>query len=513
MNFAVSEKQFVGTVEKIVKGEMFGKLVHSTESLFVRHFQSIFEDLWNSAIDAKERMDQIESGIGSETTKVIENHVLSKSLFLSAVENAKEEILILFPTIKAVKMNDRIGIVDLLKQKSHNKLKVRVLSPQDNYVKQILSFDNIIGKDHQQNIENFEAKEIAKQQQNIKSTIVMVDKKQLLSMELKDDINDDFEEPVGLTVYSTSKPTIFSFMSIFESLWRQTEMYTNERIAKEKLIQSEQMEKEFINTAAHELRTPIQAITGFSELNEELFSDLLNLTEEKNTSSFGNKEIAKLINQIYNNQKKISKNSSRIHELINNLLDIARFESSGAIYIYKEKMDLTKEINNLITDELDQKIKNKNITINYIKDIAGKESRYFAYADKLRLNQILNNLLDNAIKFSYNNSSIDIIITENYASTNDKNKKEQEKDVEDGNRFYVPNKEEIQVAISDLGKGISTKIMPRIFEKFVSYSESGTGLGLYITRKLVEAHGGKIWAENNKDGKGATFSFSIPSNK
>ena len=125
------------------------------------------------------------------------------------MENAKEEILILFPTINAVKMNDRIGIVDLLKQKSHNKLKVRVLSPQDNYVKQILSFDNIIGKDHQQNIENFEAKEIAKQQQNIKSTIVIVDKKHLLSIELKDDINDDFEEPVGLTVYSTSKPTHF----------------------------------------------------------------------------------------------------------------------------------------------------------------------------------------------------------------------------------------------------------------------------------------------------------------
>jgi signal transduction histidine kinase len=80
-------------------------------------------------------------------------------------------------------------------------------------------------------------------------------------------------------------------------------------------------------------------------------------------------------------------------------------------------------------------------------------------------------------------------------------------------RICVPNKEDIQIAISDLDKGISTKIMPRIFEKFVSYSESGTGLGLYITRKLVEAHGGKIWAENNKDGKGATFSFSIPSNK
>ena len=100
---------------------------------------------------------------------------------------------------------------------------------------------------------------------------------------------------------------------------------------------------------------------------------MLKLTEEENTSSFGNKEIAKLINQIYNNQKKISKNSSRLYELINNLLDIARFESSGAIYIYKEKMDLTKEINDLIINEFDQKIKNKNITINYIKDIAGKE--------------------------------------------------------------------------------------------------------------------------------------------
>lgn len=71
-------------------------------------------------------------------------------------------------------------------------------------------------------------------------------------------------------------------------------------------------------------------------------------------------------------------------------------------------------------------------------------------------------------------------------------------------------REQILVGISDTGKGISPDIMPKIFEKFITGSTTGTGLGLYITRNLVEAHGGRIWAFNNADGIGSTFVFTLP---
>jgi signal transduction histidine kinase len=66
------------------------------------------------------------------------------------------------------------------------------------------------------------------------------------------------------------------------------------------------------------------------------------------------------------------------------------------------------------------------------------------------------------------------------------------------------------VSIKDTGIGIAPEIMPRLFTKFATKSERGTGLGLFISKSIIEAHGGRIWAENNKDGKGATFSFSLP---
>ncbi|MDN5846650.1 MAG: HAMP domain-containing histidine kinase [Candidatus Nitrosocosmicus sp.] len=359
-------------------------------------------------------------------------------------------------------------------------------------------------------MENIISREIRKQEYFL-STIVIVDRKYVLATELKDDSKELFEEAIGVSTYSTSKPTVLSYISIFESLWDQTEMSDNLKTANEKLVQSEQSEREFINTAAHELRTPTQAVMGYAELYKEVFEDLL-----RNTKVTTDDELKRILGHLKGHFDAISRNSTRLNELINNLLDVARIESNriNSLQIRKERLDLVKEINDSIKTELAQKITNKNIEINFINECI--DEICWTFADKLRLNQIINNLVGNAIKFTNQNGKIDIRIKENASIVNEFDLGDKKTIVgsikSDNEEKIAENKlmEQILVGISDTGKGISPHIMPKLFEKFITSSDTGTGLGLYITRNIVEAHGGRIWAFNNADGIGSTFVFTLP---
>jgi signal transduction histidine kinase len=506
--FSVSRKQCVTTVENIKDGEMFQKIIHSTEPLYILHYQTVFEELWDMGIDAQERIRQIETGVTLQTTKIIENAVITKRYFIDVVRNAKDEILILFPSLNAVKREVIMGIIDLLKKKSAENIKIKILSPVNESVQEILFPKDGEGKYN--TIENIISREIRKQE-NLISTIVIVDRKYVLATELKDDSKELFEDAIGVSTYSTSKPTVLSYISIFESLWDQTEMSDNLRIANEKLVQSEQLEREFINTAAHELRTPTQAVMGYAELDKHVFEDLL-----RNTKVTTDDELKRVMISLQGHFDAISRNSTRLNELINNLLDVARIESNriNSLQIRKEKLDLVKEIDDSIKTELEQKIKNKNIEINFINECINEQC--WTYADKSRLNQIINNLIDNAITFSNQHGKIDIMIKET-ASIISELGVGNRKTIVDGIKDDIEEKmkgnkgrEQILIGISDTGKGISPHIMPKLFEKFITGSTTGTGLGLYITRNLVEAHGGKIWAFNNANGVGSTFVFTLP---
>ncbi len=230
-------------------------------------------------------------------------------------------------------------------------------------------------------------------------------------------------------------------------------------------------------------------------------------------------EIATVMAKLYEHHESISRNASRLNILTNNLLDVARFESdsNGEIILQKEKIDLVKEINEIVEGQFNQKTKDKGIVLNFINNSIDDHS--WIYADKLRLHQILINLIDNGIKFSKRDDIINIIIRDNdnfdvnlnqteidrikdITSSNIAEEKEDIREKEEENQVYI--------GISDTGKGISPRIMSKLFEKFVTDSDFGTGLGLYISKKLVEAHGGKIWAFNNNDGIGCTFVFSLP---
>ncbi|HYF98791.1 MAG TPA: HAMP domain-containing sensor histidine kinase [Candidatus Saccharimonadales bacterium] len=507
--FLVSQKQCVTALEDTTNEEMFQRIIHSTESLHIFYYQRVFEKLWEMGIDAQERIRQIETDITLKTIKVIENPHETKQYFKELVQNATEEILILFPSLNAVKREVIIGIIDLIKQKSTENIRVRILSPVIENVKEIMfRMDPMYDKNKV--IENVICREIRKQDDLI-STIIIVDKKYVLATELKDDSKELFEEAIGLSMYSISKPTVLAYISIFESLWTQTEMSDDLKTSNEKLVQSEQLERDFINTAAHELRTPTQAIMGYTEIDKEIFNDILEIT-----GSLGNERLRGNIVQLHKHFEALSRNASRLDDLINNLLDVARIESNrnNSLQLHKQKLDLVKEINTSIKIEFEQKLIDKDIQINFIND--NLDEQCWIDVDRSRLNQIINNLIGNAIKFSNHYGKIDIIIEENSPSSEsdntrkDANYNEFKEDKVSMQNWERSEKAEVFVAISDTGKGISPQIMPKLFEKFITGSDTGTGLGLYITRNLVEAHGGRIWAFNNADGIGSTFVFSLP---
>ncbi|MDQ2684605.1 MAG: HAMP domain-containing histidine kinase, partial [Thermoproteota archaeon] len=487
INFAISDKQFVGSLEKFIDQKMFERILHSTEPLYMKHFQFIFEELWKEGISAQERIRQIETGIARVTTKVIENPVQSKNLFLQLIEEAQDEVMVVFPSLNTIKRQSKIGLFNLLKLKNQQNFRIRILSPMIDTVKEILLLE--YSKEGDNSINNIAIREIPRQQE-IRSTVIIVDKKQLLAIEVKDDTKETFEEAIGMVTYSTSHPTLLSYISSFETLWIQTEMFENVRIANEKLIESEELEREFINTAAHELRTPTQAILGYTELNLEIIDDILK------TTKLSQDETLKInVMHLHKYLDAVSKNSERLSELINNLLDVARIESNRIdnLQLHKEKIDLVKEIKKSINIEFGQKLKDKDIQINFV--VNSFDEQCWVYADTARLNQIINNLIGNAIKFSNKNGKIDIIIEEDtYLSTDKKRENytdynEIKENITKKRDGEIPRQAEVFVAISDTGKGISPQVMPRLFEKFITDSDAGTGLGLYITQNLVEAHG------------------------
>ena len=446
----------------------------------------------------------------TQTTVVIEDPSEAERIISNLVNNAKEEILIMFPSIGTL---TRQGFfIELLNRQRNEHLAISIMSPLNRDIKNYLSVSN--KQENNKQFRNIVVREIAKSQR-IKSTILIVDKKFLLTVELHDDSKQTFREASGLSTYSTSKPTVSSYISIFDSLWDQTELYHNLRTANEKLVESEQLEREFINTAAHELRTPTQAITGYIEMDDELLDHLI-----KRGDKLEQQELQRIHRKLFEHHESISRNATRLENLINNLLDVARIDSNqkNMIMLQKEKVDLVKEIKDLIDFHLDQKIKVRNIKINFINDALLKEACWI-HTDRSRLNQILNNLIDNAIKFSHNGGILDILIYE--SNTIQENEKRRNRDIKKSNypqcninstksHDQDEGTGQICVAISDSGKGISPSILPRLFEKFNTDSDVGTGLGLYISKKLVEAMGGKIWAFNNNDGIGSTFVFSLP---
>ena len=233
--------------------------------------------------------------------------------------------------------------------------------------------------------------------------------------------------------------------------------------ANEQLRQHDKIQKEFINMAAHELRTPIQPILGLTDVLRDYISD---------------SHQSRLLDVIMRNARRLQRLSSEI-------LDVSKIESS-LLRLSKSPIELNEKIKTVIND-----IENgfDNGDKKNVKIIFQPNKPITVYVDKDRIYQVLSNLLNNAIQ-STKHGTVTINSAVNYISNN--------------------HDKEVTVTITDTGTGIPPEILPKLFSKFVTSSNHGTGLGLFISKGIIEAHGGRIWADNNSTGIGATFSFTLP---
>src|SRR5215467_12802578 len=274
---------------------------------------------------------------------------------------------------------------------------------------------------------------------------------------------------IGVSVFAINRSIHKRHLATQRSLQTEIRQKTEELqiannhllITNERLKIHDRMQQDFINVAAHELRTPIQPILGLSQIlrtkaKDSMFRDSLDI---------------------------IIRNAIRLQHLTEDILDVQKIESH-TLQLKKVRIDLNALISDLVADCRKQLLNENKESIGLLTE-PNFSKPIILYADKDRLTRVIDNLLNNSVKFT-KEGTIAIAVKER----------------EDQQRH------EVIISVKDTGSGIDLEILPKLFSKFVTKSYHGTGLGLYICKAIVEAHGGKIWAENNVD-KGATFRFSL----
>lgn len=505
-NFTISESEYISLLGSSTLNEKKDKkitteVIYSDTKSFIEEQQYLFDILWDKAIPAENQIKEIETNnffivkdenhtqqqtleleqdIGlEEGIKIIRNPVKVQKLAFDLLKSAKDEILIIFSTANAFHRQEKAGSIKLLAEiasKKDNSVNIKIMTPIDDTLPDIKKeLENIeikekVEEDKKEKIVRILKETNYKQQKSNKIeirfiesqlqttiSILIVDKKYSLAVELKDDTKDTSIEAIGLATYSNSKSTVLSYVSMFETLWLQTELY-------DRLKLQDKIQREFINVAAHELRTPIQPI--------------ITITDIIYSRSKEDREKQELLEIIMRNAK-------RLKRLTDDILDIAKIESQY-LQIQKEWFSLEDVISSLVYQhKANLKEKEDDINLNFIIE----EKNLFIKADKGRIIQVIDNLLCNAIKFTEGKAGGSITITA--------------RRTEDDSSIIVITK--------DTGIGIDKEILSRLFTKFATKSDKGTGLGLYISKKIVEAHGGKIWGKNNDfTGIGSEFGFIIP---
>ncbi len=506
INYLVTDKIFLSNIEGNHTSE-YNKLITSmlvsNDPSYIRYYKAIFEDLWKNGIDVGDLINDIDLGYDPERIDIISrsNNVLD--LYHTIVQSSKKEIMIIFPSTGAFIRQHKVGLISsIFETVKVNGVKLKALIPSDHRISRIIeelklekNFDKLKLTDIEfRDIENF---------LETRSTILIVDKKISLVMELRDDSKDSFYDAIGLSTYSNSKAGVLSYVLFFENLWNQTEISINLKKANEKLRESESLQNDFIHIAAHELKNPLQPILMMSEVMKSILNQMA-LDEPGGEVRVNPAHLNELLDIIIRNTNKLSK-------LTNNVLDITKIESNSLI-LDKEPIDMRKFLYDSIVDfnnpllingkkytsdpKTSENIENEIVKLIFHEDEVIESNKnaslptqkFIVEIDKSRILQVLTNLIDNAIKFTSLNEQIIVKL----------------------NKYRFNNLDFAKVTIKDTGTGIDPDILPKLFSKFITKSVKGTGLGLYICKNIVSAHGGQIWAQNNDGERGATFVFTIP---
>jgi signal transduction histidine kinase len=458
----VNDTEFLGmTTWRETK--LLNPVIYSNEREVIEHQQYIFEMFWKKAEPFSQKLREVEDGIVPEIMQSRNSPVDIQRKVFDLLKSAESEILVIMSTSNAFLRQAKVGSFQILEELGESKpwINIKILTPKDDEIEKMIT---------KLNKSNFVVRCI---EPLSKVSILVIDRKQSLVAETKDDTKQIITEAIGFVTYSNSKPTVLSYVAIFDSLWKQTEIYQQLKEAHEKLKIHDKMQKEFINIVAHDLRTPLTPIIGLTEYVRDKTKDVHHM---------------ELLDRVVKDAKKLSYLNEKI-------LDVTKFESK-LFKPNKEVFSLNESIVNIIKELEHISDNTKKIKFEYHFD-----TEYLVDADCRRIGQVISNLIDNSIKSISEQDigrgviSISIEKTINAITTI--------RDDYDSQHMVI-------VSIKDTGIAIDNEILPRLFTKFATKSFQGTGLGLYISKNIIEAHGGKIWAENNKDGIGATITFTLP---
>jgi signal transduction histidine kinase len=530
-NFEVSDEKEYVAVATLKKAQPIPQLIFSNVPEVVEQQQFVFDSFWERAIPAEQKLKEIEKGIIHPITTVFSDYKDAEKIEFEMIKNATKEIQILYSTSNAFYLQEKSGILQLLKEvaeQNSNNLYINILLPIDSSIKKSLSF-NLLNKNLKNN--NIVFQDIAPSI-NIKIKSLVVDRKESLIMELKHLREEKHTASIGFSIYSNSQSIVLSYASIFEVLYNQSILF-------DQMKEEENIRSEFINIAAHELRTPIMPILNGMEILEE---------------NLGEKEKEKHKKEI----DIITRNASRLQNLAESILQVSRIESGKFSLNIQKDVDIHSLILQVIEDiekkymytqkakkvsivfvpyngekPEDQNTGNSNIVSDEIEkkeenDNKKKTTTYhplYVDCDAQKISQVVFNLLDNAIKFTAEGQISVYTTTTSYQKTTDtihphRNKKmsldnnnsNSNDDDDDAvanktstSDYIDRNKNSIIVTVEDVGTGINKKIKDQLFEKFATKSTQGTGLGLYLSKKIVEAHGGKIWYEEPNEAAITSF--------
>ncbi len=439
LSFGCSTNALVASIQTGGQGLSMRNVLTSNEAAYVNHFRLVFEEIWKNGIDAERRLDELKQGLERSDVEIIQNARESMKAAWQLARPAKE-ILMLFSTPKAFIRQVNSDLADQMREViSSSQAKVKLLVPEDEAITPLL--DGV-----KKSLPAVELRTINKSLKT-KISILVIDRSKTMVFETKDDSREDLYESLGITAFTESKSLGESFATIFDGIWKQTELY-------EQLEIHDKMQRDFVNIAAHELRTPVQAIINYAELAKSY--------EDSREEYYD----------------KLLKSVLRLHKLTEDILDAARIES--------KTLRLNKEVfllNDVLKSSVDEQRRGagkKGLRLH-----VEQPEPVYVFGDKTRIGQVLANLLINAVKFTDKGS---IMVTARLDRRQGK----------------------VIVRVTDTGIGIDRSIVPVLFARFMAKSESGTGLGLFISKSIIEAHDGRIWVDKSEPGQGSTFAFELP---
>jgi signal transduction histidine kinase len=452
-DFALSNKYFACTIERNEESKLvIDNMLLNDDRANLTFYNMIFEKLWESAVDAQDRIKEMERGNDDNIVVVSDSNESLHKLF-ELFTLAKKEILIILPSTNGFFRTEMSGGFKMIDRIGAKGIRVRVLTLPDQEnsfeIRKIKSkYPNIYFRDLEQVITSF-------------NRIMVFDKENTVIWEVTDDDQLKFTEALGKAIFIDGLKTSETIASIFDSLWTQSEIHNRLKEAHEKVKVHDKMQSRFMDLVAHELRTPLQSILGITEI---LRKDINN-----NDQNF--------MLQI------IMSNARRLRRLSENILDITRLEGN-ILYLNKEEFSFNELVKSTIADYITNIEYNKSVLFEY----KNFDKEYVVMADKFRITQVIQNLVDNSIRFTESKGKIVLTLSDK----------------------IVHSKEIVVLSVTDNGEALRPEILSRLFTKFSSDSYYGVGIGLYLCRKIVEAHHGRIWAINNKNKSGCTFSFGIP---